>query len=427
MVFGLTKNYAGGIMAHIVIIGAGVAGVSVAQDLRATGGDEHAITLINESDCFYYSPSLNWFSIGWRDEDDICFSLSRELAHENINILPVAVTGLDAKQHVITLIDGSTLSYDYLVLATGARNVFSATERSSYCSFTSSFLDAKSTVKHYFQFMQLSEGEIVILATDPSSHLVNAYETVFIIDADLKRRKIRNKFNLSLVTSEQVIGELGLNGVGDSIKRLQSALQERNINTFQNTTISSWESDSLIVEAVNSAGACEQTKFHAPFVIDFPSRTGVDVVTQTQGLCDERGFVLVDEYQRSYLDPQIYAVGDCVALPKMTEGTVHTVNTSELMVESMVKAITQNICSELLGLEVSTKFKQNAIGIIDMGEHAASFAAIPISEPRETSLFEINEWLHISKQNFEVLTIEKLRSGDSTGKRERAKFEKSRD
>ena len=414
-------------MAHIVIIGAGVAGVSVAQDLRATGGEEHAITLINESDCFYYSPSLNWFSVGWRDEEDICFSLSRELAHENINILPIAVKAFDAKQQFVILLDGSTLSYDYLIIATGARNAVCAIERSSYCSFTSSFSEAKSTVENYFQFINKEGGEIVVLATDPTSHLVNAYETVFIIDADLKRRNIREKFKISLVSSEQVIGELGLNGVGDSIRTLQTALQERDIKPFKNAKRSSWENGSLVIEAINNAGVSEQSKFQSPFVIDFPARTGVGVVTQTRGLCDEQGFVLVDEYQRTLLDPQIYAVGDCVALPKMTEDAVHTVNTSELMVESMVKAVTQNVCSELLGLEVSTKFKQNAIGIIDMGEHAASFAAIPMNEPRETSLFEINEWLHITKQNYEALIIEKLRSGDSTGKSDKAKFETSGD
>jgi len=414
-------------LAHIVIIGAGVAGVSVAQDLRATGGEEHAITLINESDCFYYSPSLNWFSVGWRDEEDICFSLSRELAHENINILPIAVKAFDAKQQFVILLDGSTLSYDYLIIATGARNAVCAIERSSYCSFTSSFSEAKSTVENYFQFINKEGGEIVVLATDPTSHLVNAYETVFIIDADLKRRNIREKFKISLVSSEQVIGELGLNGVGDSIRTLQTALQERDIKPFKNAKRSSWENGSLVIEAINNAGVSEQSKFQSPFVIDFPARTGVGVVTQTRGLCDEQGFVLVDEYQRTLLDPQIYAVGDCVALPKMTEDAVHTVNTSELMVESMVKAVTQNVCSELLGLEVSTKFKQNAIGIIDMGEHAASFAAIPMNEPRETSLFEINEWLHITKQNYEALIIEKLRSGDSTGKSDKAKFETSGD
>ncbi len=413
-------------MAHIVIIGAGVAGVSVAHDLRATAGDEHAITLINESDCFCYSPSLNWFSIGWRDEEDICFSLSPELAQENINFLPVAVKAFDAEQHSITLLDGSTLSYDYLIIATGARNAVHATERSSYCSFTSSFLDAKSTVENYFQFIKNEGREIVILATDATSHLVNAYETVFIIDADLKRRNIRDKFNISLLSSERVIGELGLNGVGDSIERLQTALRDRDIKSFQNAKNLSWEGENLAIEAVEMGGVVsEQIKIQSPFVIDFPVRTGVDVVTQTQGLCDEQGFVVVDEYQRTFLDSHIYAVGDCVALPKITEDAVHSVNTSELMVESMVKAVTQNICSELLGLKISAKFKQNAIGIIDMGEHAASFAAIPMIEPRETSLFEINDWLHITKQNYEELTIEKLKSGDLTRSKRMAKFKKS--
>jgi sulfide:quinone oxidoreductase len=43
-----------------------------------------------------------------------------------------------------------------------------------------------------------------------------AYEFAFILDADLRKRKLRHKVPITFVTSEPYIGHLGLGGVGDS-------------------------------------------------------------------------------------------------------------------------------------------------------------------------------------------------------------------
>ena len=48
-----------------------------------------------------------------------------------------------------------------------------------------------------------------------------AYEFAFILDTDLRQRKIRNKVPITFVTSEPYIGHLGLGGVGDSKSMLE--------------------------------------------------------------------------------------------------------------------------------------------------------------------------------------------------------------
>jgi len=52
-------------MAHIAIIGAGIAGVPCAYELRKRLGKEHRVTLIGSSPYFEFTPSNPWMAVGW--------------------------------------------------------------------------------------------------------------------------------------------------------------------------------------------------------------------------------------------------------------------------------------------------------------------------------------------------------------------------
>ena len=54
-------------MAHIVIVGAGLGGMSAAYELRATLGPDHRITVIGDGERFSFTPSNPWLAVGWRN------------------------------------------------------------------------------------------------------------------------------------------------------------------------------------------------------------------------------------------------------------------------------------------------------------------------------------------------------------------------
>ena len=51
-------------MAHIVVLGAGIGGMSVAYELRGALGDDPAITVVGEGDLFSFTPSNPWVAVG---------------------------------------------------------------------------------------------------------------------------------------------------------------------------------------------------------------------------------------------------------------------------------------------------------------------------------------------------------------------------
>lgn len=107
----------------ILIIGAGLAGLTVAEALRADAY-EGPITLIgNEAHSPYHRPPLSkGFLLGETAEAQLNMRSPEMLAKKNISLkLDTTVTSIDRAAKKITLSDGSELSYDGLAICTGAR------------------------------------------------------------------------------------------------------------------------------------------------------------------------------------------------------------------------------------------------------------------------------------------------------------------
>ena len=58
-------------MAEIVVLGAGIGGISMAYELRAQIGRKANITLLSDSEWFHFVPSNPWVAVNWRKPEDI--------------------------------------------------------------------------------------------------------------------------------------------------------------------------------------------------------------------------------------------------------------------------------------------------------------------------------------------------------------------
>ena len=109
-------------MTHVVIVGAGQAGASLAAKLRSIGFDGD-ITLIGaEKVPPYQRPPLSKaYLLGEMAEERLYLRPAEFYADQNITLrLNTRVTGIDKDAKAITLDDGETLGYDQLALTLGA-------------------------------------------------------------------------------------------------------------------------------------------------------------------------------------------------------------------------------------------------------------------------------------------------------------------
>ena len=404
-------------MAHIVIMGAGTGGMPAAYELRAAIDKSHKITVINASDTFQFVPSNPWLGVGWRKRADITFPIRPYLEKKGIAFIAQAVTKIDPEAKRLQLADGESVDYDYLLITTGPKLAFDEVEGSGPEGHTQSVCTvdhAEQAHQAYQEFIK-DPGPIVIGAVQGASCFGPAYEYAMILDTDLRRRKIRDKVPMTFVTSEPYIGHLGLGGVGDSRGMLESELRNRHIKWINNAKVTKIEVGMLHAAEHNDAG--EPIKEHdVPFkyAMLLPAFKGVDAVAQVEGLCNPRGFVLVDEFQRSPKYPSIYSAGVCIAIPPVEATPVPTgAPKTGYMIETMVTAIVKNIKQELAGEEPSHKGSWNAICLADMGDTGAAFVALPQIPPRNVNWFKKGKWVHVAKVAFEKYFLRKMKKGTS--------------
>ena len=107
--------------APIVIVGAGLAGLRTAEELRRAGYEGGVLLLGDETRPPYDRPPLSkQFVRG--ETDDTTLRPPEFFADKNIELrLGTAVTGVDTAARTVALADGSTIAYDQLIIATGLR------------------------------------------------------------------------------------------------------------------------------------------------------------------------------------------------------------------------------------------------------------------------------------------------------------------
>ena len=405
-------------MAHIVIMGAGIGGMPTAYELKAKLGNNHQITVVNTVDYFQFVPSNPWLAVGWSKREKITFPIRPYLEKKSINFIAQPVSKIDAEQNSLQLADGKTLNYDYLVIATGPKLSFDEVEGAgpngghthSICSVD----HAEKSWEAYQDFIQ-DPGPVIIGAMPGASCFGPAYEYTFIVNKDLRKRKLRKKVPITYVTSEPYIGHLGLGGVGDSKGMLESEYRNNDIKWITNAKVTKVEAGKMYVTELDMNGnLVKEHELPFKYSMMLPAFKGVDPVAGVEGLCNPRGFVLIDEHQRSKKYRNIFAAGVCVAIPPVEVTPVPTgAPKTGYMIESMVTAIAHNIAADLNGEAADAKGTWNAICLADMGDTGAAFVAIPQIPPRNASWMKKGKWVHYAKIAFEKYFIYKMKKGTS--------------
>jgi sulfide:quinone oxidoreductase len=405
-------------MAHIVIVGASTGGMPAAYEIRNTLGSGHRITVVNPSETFSFVPSNPWIAVGWRKRSDTCFPIAPYLKKRDIDFIAQAVTEIQPDANKVVLADGQQLSYDYLVIATGPKLAFDEIEGFGPEGHTESICTIDHAERAYGNWQRFiaDPGPIVVGATQGASCFGPAYEFAFIMDADLRKRRMRSKVPMTFVTSEPYIGHLGLGGVGDSKTMLESELRQHHVKWICNAKVMRVEPGKMIVAEHNEKG--EVVKEHElPFKYSMmiPAFKGVDAVMKVgDKLVNPRGFVKVDEFQRNPAWKNIYSVGVCIAIPPVEATPVPTgTPKTGYMIESMVTAVAHNIRDDIAGKQVSEKGTWNAICLADMGDTGVAFVAIPQIPPRNVAWMKKGKWVHLGKVAFEKYFLRKMKKGSS--------------
>lgn len=399
-------------MTHVVVLGAGIAGVPAAYALKTRLGSQDRVTVVSDKDYFHFVPSNPWVAMGWRDRSNIAFPIEPYLNERGIKFVCSALNGITPEKNQISLDNGETLGYDFLLIATGLEGDFD--EVPGLAANTHSVLNleqAEEALAAYKEFIK-KPGPIVVGAVQGSSILGPVYEYAFLVDADLKRRNVRGRAPITLVTPEPWPGHLGLGAKGGASREaVEAALADNDIKVIASARTLKTEPGVIQIAELDEAGN-EKARHELPYAysVYWPSFRGVAGVRSATALVNKRGLVEVDEYMRNRQFHNIFATGTCVA-HGMVDRTPLEVGAPDSVysIQKETETAVFNIVASLLGESLVSNTPQRARWLSDMGETGAAYLTGPQVPLRDINWMRQGRWVHLAKVDFEKYFINRIR------------------
>lgn len=397
-------------MTHVVILGAGIAGVTAAYAVKAGLGPNDEVTVVSDTPYFHFVPSNPWVATGWRDRSDTAFPIEPCLESRGIRFIHSRVRHILPDLIEVDLENGDVLFYDCLLIATGAAGLTDAIP--GLAEYTHSVLHLEQAEKAgaaYREFLQ-RPGPVVIGAAPRAGGLGALYEYALLVDADLRRRKLRERVPITLVTPEPWPGHLGLGGEG-SRGAITAALVDTRISAICNARTVRVDKDAIHVVEVDAKGKEKRT--HAlpyGYSVYWPALGGAPGIRDAAGLVDERGLVAVDAYLRSPRYPNVFALGACAAKPAggrtpVPVGAPDSVHAIHRAGETAV----HNLLAHLHGEPLVRHVRDRTRWLSDMGTRGAAYLSEPQVSLRDVKWMRQGRWVPQTKLEFAKYFVNKIR------------------
>ncbi len=303
-------------MHRIVVLGGGTGGTLAANRLRrAYGASEASITVVDQDDSHIYQPGLLFVPFGLTHEEDLVRPRGRQL-RRGIDYLVDPVDRVELAERRVYLSSGSELSYDALVVATGAVLAPQETEGMTGDGwmervFTFYDLEGAKALAERLEFFDA--GRLVVNVVEmPIKCPVAPLEFCFLADWYFRQQGVRDAVDLTFVTP--------LDGAFTkpvASRRLAGMLDQRGIELV--TEFNTGEVDGSAGKLVSY----DEREVPFDLAVVVPLHNGADFVSSSAGLGDPFGFIPTDERTlQSKASPHVFALGDAAAIPASKAGSV---------------------------------------------------------------------------------------------------------
>jgi sulfide:quinone oxidoreductase len=340
---------------RIVILGAGTGGTLTANRLRRVYGEDVEIVVIDRDDRHVYQPGLLFVPFGLADPGEIVRPRGAQL-HDGIEFRLAEVDRVETAANAVHLVGGELITYDVLVVASGAALLPEETEGLTGPGWGErifTFFELESATALRDALRGFDRGRLVINPVDmPIKCPVAPLEFCFLADWYLRERGVRDAVELTYVTP--------LDGAFTkpvASEQLAELLAEKGIaleTEFATGTVDG-EGGRLV--------SWDEREVPFDLLVTIPLHGGPDYVGRSPGLGDELGFVPTDLHTlQSKAAPNVFAIGDATNLPTSKAGSVTHFEGDTLV---------ENIRRFLDGEELQATFDGHANCFIETGFHKA--------------------------------------------------------
>ncbi|QHA00165.1 pyridine nucleotide-disulfide oxidoreductase [Dehalobacter restrictus] len=286
-------------MKNTLILGGGIGGIVASNILKNAAGDSMQVTVVDREVNHYFAAAYPLLMIGQREPTDITRKLTN-LKKKNIHVLHQEVQKIDLTGHQVSTNQG-VLPFDYLIISLGVE--YHTETVPGFKEYALNAYDFDGVRKINQQLNNFSSGRIVFFISSlPYKCPPAPYEIMFLLDQFFRKRGIRNKIELILVTPDYSPEPLAKPKVGQSVRKM---LAEKGIELITEAKVIRIEEKALILD--------HGTKIAADLLLGIAPHWTPEVLRKSN-LVDSSGFVQVDLHTLETNYPTIYAIGDAAAV-----------------------------------------------------------------------------------------------------------------
>ncbi len=327
----------------VIVVGGGFGGLQVARKLLKHNVE---VLLIDKSDHFTFTPLLVEVATGSLQPNEVSFKFRDFFKHTKLQFIQSAVHDIDVSRRVVFLTDQS-VSYDYLVLATGARNRILDLPGVHHTHRLKSVRDAVAVNKELNQKLKNRRTPFAFTIIGGGPTGINFLLSAFSLAKSINP-KVKCSFRLIDAAPEL------LTAMSPAVRQAAyKSLQRQGVIIHHNCSVSA-----ITATQVQTDQGQFKTDFTLLSAGVLPNSTMIN-----NDYCDSLKNVMVDDHLHLPTNKHIYALGDIISMgrtqmPKLAQTA-----------ESQAAMVASNILASIHGQPLRTfHFRLKAL-LLTLGHH----------------------------------------------------------
>ena len=358
-------------MKSILILGAGTAGTMMANHLRKKlSSSKWKITIVDKEETHYYQPGFLFLPFNIYKPKQVKKSIDKFIP-KGVHLIREKIDRIVKDENKVILENGTTLSYDILIIATGTNIAPQEIEGMLGDHWHKSVFDfyTYEGAKNLRNKLKEWEGGkmVIHICEMPIKCPVAPLEFSFLADSFFVNKGMRDKVDLTFVTPMD-----GAFTKPKATKELDYLLKEKNIRIVSSFNIE--KVDAKNKKIIDYGG--QEVEYD--LLVTIPTNMG-DSLIERSGIGDDLNFVPTDKATlQTKIKENIFALGDATNIPASKAGSV---------AHFEAELLTENILRYIKGKELKSTFDGHANCFIETGHGKALLIDFNYTQEPTTGTF----------------------------------------
>jgi sulfide:quinone oxidoreductase len=378
---------------RILVIGGGVGGLVVANELRRKTSRVHKIVLVEKNARHAFAPSFLWLMTGDRRSDQISVPVAG-LLRKGIELVQGEATAIDVAKREVSTTTGP-IDFDYLIMALGADlapEVIPGLAEGAH-----SFYSIEETERLQQALRKFRSGRVAVVVSSLPYKCPGApHEAAMLIANLFRRRGLGDKVAVDLYTPEPQPMPVAGPQLGEAVKLM---LSSKGIGFYPQHKLA------LVNPRRQELQFEGKAPVHYDMLVAIPPHRA-PVIAKESGMSNEAGWIPVDRSTLQTKVEGVYAIGDVTSIPipgRWKPEVPLMLPKAGVFAHAQAEVVAQRIADEINGTTPNAEFCGPGYCMLEAGEGEAGFAfGNFFAEPSpQLELRNVGKAWHIGKVLFE--------------------------